>query len=192
MQVHLLLFLVCVFVFKSMPPPFACHCVLYTSTSWCAVLSGETKQPGLAVSWTTEVAPKCVEIKMRLSVCLRCEWHSCHGWLWMCGGMNTVCSCQLLFFFFLPSLIWWHSLSLSPFQTEIPLVWTHSPGNSHCPSAWLKCDRKEEAENEIRTRYGVGMGWESCIVLQLPSFPFWSSFSLLLGTPLPKWVMVTQ
>lgn len=114
--------------------------MLYISASWCAVLLGETKQLGLAVSQTTEFALMCIKIKMRLlsmggAACLRL-------------GYSMQLSTAVLFSSIPFSSDDTHFYSL-PFRLKFLWLELIVLATANCPSTWFNCDRKEEAENEI-------------------------------------------
>lgn len=125
---------------------------------------------GLAVSWAIEVTLMCVEIKMMLCV-------SVFAWcvtflprvalaVW---GLDAACGCQLLFFRLSlsdPMTLTFYSV---PFRLKILWLELVVLATAECLSTWLNCKRKEEAENEIWSQHGMGEGWKSGIVLQLPS-----------------------
>lgn len=87
----------------------------------------------LAVSWNIDVTLILVELKIKLYVCfcIVSDIPAMGGS--GCVGLNTACGCHLLFFLVFPFLIGWRSLSLSAFQAENPLTWTHCPGTSQLP-----------------------------------------------------------
>ena len=133
-------------------PPFACHYLLYMSPSWCAVFSGERKPLGLKRVWQFLELSKslwCVSRSKLGFVCFPYVWHSCHGWLWLCGAwiQHAVVNCC---FFILPFLIQWQSLSLGAFQAKIPQSWQQ-------PTAHQLGSTEKRKQ---KMRYEVCMGWE--------------------------------
>lgn len=111
----------------SASPPWACHYVLYMSTSRCAVLSGERKQPGLRGTgsvlnyWSR--SDVCRDQNGALCVRLRCVWHSCHGWLWLCGGariQHVIVDCC---FFFRLSLFSSDDSHFHPVPFRLKFLW---------------------------------------------------------------------
>lgn len=124
-------------------PSWVCHCAFY-------ILSKAKVYNDLAVSWSLSRHCECVCV---------CVWHSCFGWLWLCGAriQRAVVDC-CFFCFFSPFSCDDTHFHLLPFSLRFLWLELTVLATANCPSTWLKCDREEEAENEIWSLNGMGEG----------------------------------